>query len=74
MAETFRVLLSDSLAPQGIEVLKGKFSWQLKFDIKTGLKPEELAQAIAPYDAPKLIRSSTRVTREVDRRQHLSSK
>src|SRR5258708_588299 len=62
MAETFRVLLSDSLAPQGIEVLK-RFP-QLTFDLKIGLKPEELAQIIAPYDA-LLIRSSTRVTREV---------
>ena len=62
MAETFRVLLSDTLAPQGIEVLK-RFP-QLQFDIKTGLKPEELAKIIAPYDA-LLIRSGTRVTREV---------
>ncbi|MGC1202311.1 MAG: hypothetical protein WA879_12245, partial [Candidatus Acidiferrales bacterium] len=62
MAETFRVLLSDSLAAQGIEVLK-RFP-QLHFDIKTGLKPEELAKIIAPYDA-LLIRSGTRVTREV---------
>jgi D-3-phosphoglycerate dehydrogenase len=62
MAETFRVLLSDTLAPQGIEVLK-RFP-QLQFEIKTGLKPEELAKIIAPYDA-LLIRSGTRVTREV---------
>ncbi len=62
MAETFRVLLSDSLAAQGIEVLK-RFP-QLQFDIKTGLKPAELAKIIAPYDA-LLIRSGTRVTREV---------
>jgi D-3-phosphoglycerate dehydrogenase len=62
MAETFRVLMSDSLAPQGIEVLK-RFP-QLQIDTKTGLKPPELAAIIAPYDA-LLIRSSTRVTREV---------
>lgn len=62
MAETFRVLLSDTLAPQGIEVLK-RFP-QLHFDIKTGLKPAELAQIIGPYDA-LLIRSGTKVTREV---------
>src|SRR5271167_1339918 len=62
MAETFRVLLSDSLAAQGIEVLK-RFP-QIQFDVKTGLKPEELAKIIAPYDA-LLIRSGTRVTREV---------
>jgi len=62
MAETFRVLISDSLAAQGIEVLK-RFP-QLQFDVKTGLKPAELAKIIAPYDA-LLIRSGTRVTREV---------
>src|SRR6202451_2579630 len=62
MAETFRVLLSDSLAAQGMEVVEG-FP-QLQFDVKTGLKPEELAKIIAPYDA-LLIRSGTRVTREV---------
>jgi hypothetical protein len=45
MAETFRVLLSDSLAAQGIEVLK-RFP-QLQFEVKTGLKPEELAKIIA---------------------------
>ena len=62
MAQTFRVLLSDTLAPQGIEVLKQHP--ELKFEIKTGLKPSELAAIIAPYDA-LLIRSGTRVTREV---------
>src|SRR5215475_3479686 len=34
------------------------------FEIKTGLKPAELAAIIAPYDA-LLIRSGTKVTREV---------
>jgi D-3-phosphoglycerate dehydrogenase len=62
MAETFRVLLSDTLAPQGIEVLKRHP--QLQFDIRTGLKPAELAEIIAPYDA-LLIRSGTRVTRDI---------
>src|ERR1700720_1181316 len=62
MAETFRVLLSDSLAAQGIEVLK-RFP-QLQFDVKTGLKPDELAKIIAPYDA-LVIRSATKVTREI---------
>jgi len=62
MGETFRVLLSDTLAPQGIEVLK-RYP-QIQFEIKTGLKPSELADIIDSYDA-LLIRSSTRVTREV---------
>src|ERR1700751_6028411 len=58
----FRALLSDALAAQGIEVLKRHP--EIQFDIKTGLKPAELAAIIAPYDA-LLIRSGTRVTREV---------
>ncbi|HUO06604.1 MAG TPA: phosphoglycerate dehydrogenase [Candidatus Binataceae bacterium] len=62
MADTFRVLLSDALAPQGVEVLKG-FP-QIKFDVKTGLKPAEIAAIIGPYDA-LLVRSATKVTREV---------
>jgi D-3-phosphoglycerate dehydrogenase len=62
MAASFRVLLSDSLAPQGIEVLKRYPA--LSFDIKTGLSPSELAVIIAPYDA-LIIRSGTKVTREV---------
>src|SRR5579863_4886463 len=62
MPENFRILLSDSLASQGIEVLKRHP--RLQFDVKTGLKPEELAKIIGGFDA-LLIRSSTRVTREV---------
>ncbi|HXN85744.1 MAG TPA: phosphoglycerate dehydrogenase [Candidatus Binataceae bacterium] len=58
----FRVLLSDSLSPQGVEILKRHP--ELQIDIKTGLKPAELADIIAPYDA-LMIRSSTTVTREI---------
>jgi len=63
MPETFRVLLSDSLAPQGIEVLR-RHAPQIQFDSKVGLKPAELAATIEPYDA-LVIRSSTKVTREI---------
>ncbi|MGC1675883.1 MAG: phosphoglycerate dehydrogenase [Candidatus Binataceae bacterium] len=62
MADSFRVLLSDTLAPQGIEVLK-RYP-QLKFDIKTGLSSAELAAIIGDYDA-LLIRSGTKVTKEI---------
>src|SRR6185437_13753123 len=62
MAENFRVLLSDSLASQGIEVLKR--SPRISVDVKTGLTPAELAAIIAPYHA-LVIRSATKVTREV---------
>ncbi len=63
MPDTFRVLLSDSLAPQGIELLRG-YAPRIQTDSKTGLKPAELAAMIAPYDA-LVIRSSTTVTREI---------
>ncbi len=62
MAESFRVLLSDSLSPQGIDVLK-RYP-QISVDIKTGLGPSELAEVIGSYDA-LVVRSATKVTREV---------
>ncbi len=62
MAEKFRVLLSDSLAPQGLEVLQRESG--LAVDVKTGLKPAELAAIIAPYHG-LVIRSATRITAEV---------
>ncbi|HVN91375.1 MAG TPA: phosphoglycerate dehydrogenase [Candidatus Binataceae bacterium] len=62
MAETFRILLSDSLAPQGLDVLKRDD--RIQFDVKTGMKPAELAEIIGSYQA-LIIRSGTRVTREI---------
>ncbi len=46
MAAKLRVLLSDSLAAQGVEILKAQP--ELEVDIKTGLKPAQLAEIIAP--------------------------
>jgi D-3-phosphoglycerate dehydrogenase len=63
MSDTFRVLVSDSLAPEGIEVLK-RHAPRIQLDVKTGLKPAELAAAIEPYDA-LVIRSGSKVTKEV---------
>src|SRR5246127_5652221 len=63
MAETtFRVLLSDPLNAQGVEVFR-RYP-QLKVDVKTGLKPAELGEIIAPYHG-LVVRSATHVTREV---------
>src|ERR1700732_1840354 len=62
MAESFRVLLSDSLSPQGIDVLKRHP--QISVDINTGLTPSELGGLIGSYDA-LVVRSATKVTREV---------
>ncbi|HZP44934.1 MAG TPA: phosphoglycerate dehydrogenase [Candidatus Binataceae bacterium] len=58
----YRVLLSDALAPQGMEVLQRQA--ELSVEVRTGLKPSELAEVIGAYDA-LIIRSATRVTREV---------
>ena len=60
--ETYRVLLSDSLSPKGVEVLRSNPA--LTVDIKPGLTPAQLAEIIAPYHA-LLVRSATKVTREV---------
>ena len=57
-----RVLLSDPLNAQGVEVFR-RYP-QLKVDIKTGLNPAELAEIIAPYHG-LVVRSATHVTREV---------
>jgi len=60
--KTCRVLLSDALAERGVEILRSHP--ELQVDIKTGLKPAQIAEIIAPYDA-LVIRSGTKVTREV---------
>lgn len=57
-----RVLVSDNLAPSGIEKLRS--APQLQVDVKTGLSPEELRQVIGEYDA-LVIRSATKVTEEI---------
>jgi D-3-phosphoglycerate dehydrogenase len=62
MADQFRVLLSDSLASQGIEVFK-RYP-RISVEAKAGLTAAELAGLIAPYDA-LVIRSATKVTREI---------
>jgi D-3-phosphoglycerate dehydrogenase / 2-oxoglutarate reductase len=55
-----RVLVSDPLAEEGLEILKKAF----EVDVKTDLKEEELCTIIGDYDA-LLVRSSTEVTAKV---------
>jgi len=57
-----RVLVSDSLSRQGIEILQAAEGVQV--DVKTGLKPAELKAIIGDYDA-LVVRSSTKVTEEL---------
>jgi D-3-phosphoglycerate dehydrogenase len=55
-----RVLVSDPLAEEGLEILKKA----VDVDVKTDLKEDELCRIIGDYDA-LLVRSSTEVTAKV---------
>ncbi len=55
-----KVLVSDSIDPQGVEILRQV----AEVDVNTKLTPEELVQVIPQYDA-LMLRSATRVTKEV---------
>jgi D-3-phosphoglycerate dehydrogenase len=56
----FRVLVSDPLAEEGLEILRGTCD----VDVKTDLKEDELCKIIGDYDA-LLVRSGTEVTAKV---------
>ncbi|PLX41267.1 MAG: phosphoglycerate dehydrogenase [Deltaproteobacteria bacterium] len=57
-----RVLISDNLAKEGIDILNAFEG--LEVDVNTGLKPEELKEIIGNYDG-LVIRSATKVTAEI---------
>lgn len=57
-----RILVSDSLAKQGVEILENEKSF--KVDVKTKLSPEELKKIIGQYDA-LVVRSQTKVTKDI---------
>ncbi|MFP3915503.1 MAG: NAD(P)-dependent oxidoreductase, partial [Actinomycetota bacterium] len=62
-----RVIVCDSIADEGIEVLSGHFD----VDVRTGLSEEELAATIPDYEA-MVVRSATKVTsRILDRAERL---
>ena len=56
-----RILVADKLAEEGLEVLKHE---QVDFDVKVGLKEDELAAAVGIYDA-LVVRSGAKVTAKV---------
>ena len=62
MSHTFKVLVSDPIAAEGVAVLEnsGVFA---QVDVKTGLKPEEL-HAILPQYHALVVRSMTKVKAE----------
>jgi D-3-phosphoglycerate dehydrogenase / 2-oxoglutarate reductase len=56
-----RILVADKLAEEGLEFLKQS---QIAFDVKVGLKEDELAAAVGGYDA-LIVRSGAKVTAKV---------
>jgi len=62
-----RVLIADPIAQDGVDFLRSK----VEVEVRTGLSPHELLAIIAEYDG-LVVRSETRVTREViERAQRL---
>jgi len=57
-----KILISDPLAEEGINILKENKDFQV--DVKTDLKPETLKEIIKEYDA-LIVRSATKVTKEI---------
>jgi len=57
-----RVLVSDTLPAQGLEILNAAEGVQV--DVNTGLKPDQLKAIIGDYDA-LVVRSATKVTAEI---------
>jgi D-3-phosphoglycerate dehydrogenase len=57
-----KVLVSDTLSTEGIEILKNTPG--IEVDVKTNLSPDELKAIIKDYDA-LAVRSSTKATKEV---------
>ncbi len=57
---TVKILVSDPISDQGIEILKKEFD----VDIATGLAPAELIKRIGNYEA-LIVRSETQVTKDV---------
>jgi D-3-phosphoglycerate dehydrogenase len=62
MEEIKKVLISDPLSNKGLDIL-GKAKG-LKYDIKSGLPPEELKKIIPGYDAI-IVRSETKLKAEI---------
>ncbi len=56
-----RILVADKLAEEGLEALKHA---RAEYDVKVGLKEDELAAAVGAYDA-LIVRSGAKVTAKV---------
>ncbi|MGH7819929.1 MAG: phosphoglycerate dehydrogenase, partial [Candidatus Binatia bacterium] len=62
MSEPHKVLITDSLAPQGLSVFE-RYP-DVAAEYRPGLPPDEIRRAIADYDA-LVVRSGTRVTADI---------
>ena len=60
MSELMKVLVTDPLSEEGIDVLRGS----AQVDVKVGLKPEEIVSIIGDYEA-LVVRSQTKVTADI---------
>ena len=60
---TARILICDPIADDGIKVLRQSGA---QVDVRTGLSPQALQEAVADYDA-MIVRSETKVTADVIR-------
>ena len=58
----FKILVSDPLAQEGVDILKKVKEFQV--DVKLKLPPEELKKIIKDYDG-LLVRSETKVTKDI---------
>ena len=57
-----KILVTDSLAPQGLEVFQRTPGFEV--DVRIGLKPDALKKIVADYDG-WVIRSGTKITAEL---------
>src|SRR6267142_1952552 len=57
-----KILVTDSLAPQGLEVFQRAPGFEV--DVRIGLKPDALKKIVADYDG-WVIRSGTKITAEL---------
>jgi len=57
-----KILVTDSLAPQGLEVLRRAAGFEV--DLRLGLKPEETKKVVGPYHG-WVIRSGTKITADM---------
>ena len=55
-----RILISDPIAPEGVELLKS----QAEVDVRKGLETQELVGILPDYEA-LIVRSETKVTADV---------